>query len=194
MTTLTDKDFTKCVFNPAIKGNLFKAYPALKELTNGEEGEEKERLLRYILAMYDQNSPLIRAYPDLGHRKQVAALIAGIKSEKILDELFANKIDWVLPATAQFLRLYGQSRLWAMIVATESQFWEFQQRLIMPVSAEKDKEILQSIEIKSKISAELDLMDSRLASYYSRLYGDDDELQSLSRARRITPTTIANVL
>jgi len=190
----TEKEFGKCAFNPMVKGSILKAYPQLKTLTDGKEGKEEEGLLRYVIAMYDSGSPLIKASPDLKKRKLLAAQVAGIDDEKYLDDLFAHKNEAALKLICSYLRLYGQNRLWAMIVATEEQMWEFIQRLIKPVGADRDREALQGVELKSKISSELDTINSRLDNYYAKLYGDDNELLSISKVKRLTPETVADVL
>jgi hypothetical protein len=193
MHHFTEKDFSKCVFNPMVAGNLFKVYPQLKTLTD-EEGKEKERLLRYVIAMYDSGTPLAKSYPDLMKRKIAACSVAGVEGEKAMDDLFAHRNESVLKLICDYMRIYGQSRLWAMIVALEEQMWEFIQRLIKPVGSDKDKEALQGVELKSKISSELDTINQRLENYYAKLYGNDEDLISASKAKRLTPETIADVL
>lgn len=195
ITQFTEKDFSRLPFNPMGKKALLETQ--LKEIIKpiqDEEEKRKEELLRWIVAMYDQSSPLTKAFPDLKQRKLQASYVAGITDEAFLDRLFDNKIKGLVEVINAYLRKYGQNRLWAMIVALEAQFWEYQYRLMKQVDGDKDKEILQSIDLKSKIAAELDITSTRLENYYNKLYGDDTELAGISKAKRLTPETIADVL
>lgn len=76
------KDFQKCIFNPTEK-SLLDAYPVLAEISGDE------RLLRYIIAMYDPNSPLILKFTEIKRRKQEAAVFAGYDMEADSEELQA---------------------------------------------------------------------------------------------------------
>jgi len=192
--TYTDKDFSRCIFNPIGKkslsetdlSNILKNFPS-------EEKEKKEGLLRYVVLMYDSWSPLIKNEPDLRKRKMIAAQIAGLEDGQFTDDLFANKLDYAVMAINEYLRAYGQNRLWAMIASETERFWEYNYRLMKPVDGERDREILSSLDVKTKLAEELDKMHDRLDSYYKRLYGEDDELADASRAKKWTPEFIANV-
>jgi hypothetical protein len=195
MTQFTEKDFARLPFNPMGKKRL--SGTQLKEILkpiSDEKEERQEELLRWVIAMYDQASPISRAYPDLKQRKICAAAVAGITDEATIDALIDNTIEGIPEMVNNYLRLYGHNRLWAMIVAQEAQFWEYQYRLLKPVDGSKDKEILQSIELKSKIASELDITSTRLDGYYQKLYSNDDDMASISRVKRLTPETIADVL
>ncbi len=75
---IPDKDFSIMEFNPLIKGKILDKYPKLKELM----GEADDKVVRYILLMYDLNSPLRHHYPELFKRKQFAADLAGYNLDK----------------------------------------------------------------------------------------------------------------
>lgn len=190
----TEKDFQRCVFNPLGKKRLTET-----DLTNILEGappediHRRESLLRYIVAMYDSASPLVKNEPDLVKRKVVAAQLSEIKDDQFSEDLFANKIDYATRAMNEYMRLYGQNRLWAMIVSETQRFWEYNYRLMKPVDGDRDKEILASLDVKTKLAEELDKMNDRLDSYYKRLYGEDQELMDASKAKKWTPEFIANV-
>lgn len=184
---LTDKDFSACVFNPLTKKELSKAYPDLAKIHGNES------ILRYIVAMYDQNSPLVKMHPELIQRKQVAAAVAGLSNEpeEFLDDLFGLKDDEVVRAISLYLKTYGAPKVWMMIVSQEQMFQEYFDRVITPVEAEKDTDLIRAVELKSKLAAEMDLISTRLEGYYRKLYGDDEELLNQSKALRFTPEMVA---
>jgi hypothetical protein len=194
MISYTEKDFQRCVFNPLGKKRLSDTnlVDILNDIPDEKKGQE-EGLLRYIVAMYDSASPLIKNEPDLEKRKIAAVKIANLVDSDITDDLFSNRLDYVLKAINEYIRSYGQNRLWAMIVSETQRFWEYNYRLMKPVEGERDREILSSLEVKTKLAEELDKMNDRLDSYYKRLYGEDQELMDASKAKRWTPEFIANV-
>jgi len=193
MTNYTEKDFAKCVFNPFSKkplsgSDLSRILP--KDLD--EKDSVKEMVLRYIIAMYDQLSPLIRMEPDPQKRKNAAAIIAGIQDDKMIDGLMENSIPWVVFAINEYLRLYGANRIYAMLCSEEQRFWEYNYRLMKPVEGERDKEILASLEVKSKLGEELYKIHERLEKLYRNYYGEDTSLIEESRTKRLTPEFFAN--
>lgn len=145
------------------------------------------------MAMCDASSPLVKNEPDLSKRKVVAAQLCEIEHCQFSEDLFSNKIDYATRAMNEYMRLYGQNRLWAMIVSETQRFWEYNYRLMKPVDGERDREILTSLDVKTKLAEELDKMNDRLDNYYKRLYGEDQELMDASRAKKWTPEFIANV-
>ncbi len=93
----------------------------------------------------------------------------------------------------EFLRKQN-NRIWSMIVSNEQTFFEYQTKLLSPVEGERDKDILQALQIKSKIMDDLNTINDRLDSYYMKLYGEDQELLKVIKAdKRLTPEFIANL-
>ena len=86
------------------------------------------------------------------------------------------------------------NRVWSMIVSNEQTFFEYQTKLLRPVDGDKDKDILQALQIKSKIMDDLNTINERLETYYMKLYGEDDVLLTTIKAdKRLTPEFIANL-
>jgi len=192
MHNYQEKDFSGCVFNPLIKKDLIKAYPGIQTIIKDNYPKElTDKVLRYVISMYDQSSPLIRALPELTQRKQVAANIAEITDEKFLDSLFKSGEDWVVEIVGSFLRNFGAPKVWMMIVSQEQMFHEYFDRIMKPVDADKDTDIIRGVDLKSKLAAEMDTISQRLEGYYRKLYGEDDDLQAQSKQQRLTPEQIA---
>ncbi len=200
---LTDKDFSACVFNPLIKKELSKAYPDLQEVLDCLP-EEADGIARYIIALYDQNSPLTKMYPELAARKQVAAAVAGIynRSEAFLDNLFDFKKDWFLKAVSTYLRLFGATKTWMIITSCEEMFQEYFERTMVKISTKTvdeegrvthmdDADIIRATDLKNKLRKEMVVIAEDLGVFYRKLYGDDSELLNQSKALRFTPEMVA---
>lgn len=189
MTPYTEKDFLKCHFNPFDTDLLAKAADIIIHLND-------ERVFKYIVAVYDPQSPLIKALPDLEMRRLKACEIFDIEAtEDFKTNVFDFQDETVADAVDVYLRKYVQSRLWALIVSTEYTFWEFCDRLRRPVGKQlaipgaggKDKEELQAVDIKTKLRQSADEMNIALEAYYSKFYQGDEKLEVVVKKKRFTP-------
>ncbi|MAN63468.1 MAG: hypothetical protein CMI60_16155 [Parvibaculum sp.] len=197
--SLTDifnkEDFDKMIFNPfSVKGLIKKKYPKIKMFKTFEKSSDS--LIKYVLYMYDQNTPLKEQFPELKTRKEAAAVLSGfdlIKDDQKLNDMFFFLSDQLVNMVDEFLRKQN-NRIWSMIVSNEQTFFEYQTKLLSPVEGDRDKDILQALQIKSKIMDDLNTINERLDSYYMKLYGEDQELLKVIKAdKRLTPEFIANL-
>jgi hypothetical protein len=190
---IDEKEYKKMEFNPVVKDSLTVRYPKLKEII----GQCDDKLIRYVILMYDQTSPLRQHYPELGKRKEFAASIAGydlMKDDvttlfdfKINDEPYEELLDIIM----KYLK-YQNNWVWSMIVSNSEAFYEYNRRVMMPVEGNKDKDILQAINIKTQIMESQDQIYQRLQRYYRELSGGDENLEeSLKLRKRITPESIS---
>lgn len=189
------EDFDKMIFNPfKVKGPLKKAFPKMKMFKSFELADDQ--MIAYVLYMYDQNTPLKEQFPDLKIRKEQAAILSGYsltKDDKFLHDLFFFISEKLVQMVDEFLRKQN-NRIWSMIVSNEQTFFEYQTKLLSPVEGDRDKDILQALQIKSKIMDDLNTINDRLDSYYMKLYGEDQELLKVIKAdKRLTPEFIANL-
>lgn len=193
---LTDSHFSKMEFNPAVKKSLTTVHPKLKMVV----GEVDDKLLRYVLYMYDMNSPLREYYPELEKRKQFAASLAGFDLDKDdVTALFDFKIkvgeeevpyDTLLDLIVKYLK-YQNNYIWSMIVGNEQAFYEFNKRVMIPVDGARDKDILQAVDIKNKLMDAQDNIVQRLQKYLRELTGEDDQLeQAITKRKRLRPENI----
>lgn len=197
---IDEKEFSKIEFNPTIKKNLTVAYPKLKELV----GLVDDKQIRYIILMYDINSPLRNHYPDLFKRKEFAADLAGYDLMKddvttLFDFKIKNEEDEYVP-DEDMLKLiikylkYQNNWVWSMIVSNEQAFYEYNLRVMSPVDGARDKDILQAINIKTQIMTSQDEIYQRLQKYYRDLSGGDSQLEEvITKRKRLRPEDIANV-
>jgi len=197
--SLTDifnkQDFDKMLFNPFnIKGLIKKKHPKLKMFSSFNDASES--LIKYVLYMYDANTPLKEQFPDLKIRKEQAAILSGFdldKDKDYLSQIFFFLDSKIIEMADEFLRKQN-NRVWSMIVSNEQTFFEYQTKLLRPVDGDRDKDILQALQIKSKIMDDLNTINDRLDSYYMKLYGEDQELLKTIKAdKRLTPEFIANL-
>lgn len=196
---IDEKEFSKMEFNPTVKKNLTLVYPKLKEIV----GQVDDKQLRYVLLMYDVNSPMRHHYPDLHKRKEFAASVAGYDLMKDdVTTLFEFRIkndedeyepnEALLGSIIKFLK-YQNNWVWSMIVSNEQAFYEYNMRVMMPVEGNKDKDILQAINIKTQIMSSQDEIYQRLQKYYKDLSGGDIELEeAITKRKRLRPEEIAN--
>lgn len=197
---IDDTEFLKVEFNPTVKKNLTTVYPKLKDIV----GVVDDKQLRYVILMYDINSPLRHHYPDLVKRKQFAADMAGYNLDKddvttLFEFKIKNDLDEYVPneemlkVIMKYLK-YQNNWVWSMIVSNEQAFYEYNMRVMMPVDGARDKDILQAINIKTQIMTSQDEIYQRLQKYYRDLSGGDTQLEEvITKRKRLRPEEIANV-
>lgn len=185
-------------------------YPKLREIVKLQLDKEADRVkskldktVRYMLLMYDVNSPMRAYYPDLEQRKTAAADMVGFDwGSEPMEEIFEFKIqqgesvapnDDLLNMIMEFLK-YQNNWVWTMIVSNSEAFFEYNRRVMMPVEGTRDKDILQAINIKTQIMQSQDDIYQRLQKYYRDLSGGDTVLEeSIKVRKRLRPEEIANV-
>ena len=188
-----DKEYSRMEFDPTVKKNIQSVYPKLKDIV----GSGDDKMVRYVILMYDVSSPLRQHYPELGKRKEFAASIAGydLMKDNVVS-LFDFKIDEepneeLLDMIIKYLK-YQNNWVWSMIVSNEQAFYEYNRRVMMPVEGNKDKDILQAINIKTQIMSSQDEIYQRLQKYYRDLSGGDDKLEeAITTRKRLRPEEIA---
>jgi len=202
-------EYANMEFNPTVKKDMLVEYPRLKDIFT----EISDREMRYLLLVYDKNSPIKKYYPNLKKRKEFAADIAGYDTEvdnlvPIFDFTITKTIkaveedeedrevtevyDVLIKSLSSFLA-YQNSRLWVMIVTSEQAFYEYQEKVMSSVVLSDDKDALSAISIKTKLLEAMDAIHKRLDTYYSEFTGDDTNVQSAISKKRITAEAIAGV-
>jgi hypothetical protein len=174
--------FSKCIFNPMEKDLLGK-YPGLGELS------KDERILRYVIALYDNNSPYILQQRDVRVRKQMVAQFAGynvVADQELLESFYTLKNEEVRKAVVDFLKKYTFPRVWYMICANEQTFYEYGERLMEPIGARneggapsagmKEKDEMAAIQIKSKLSQDMEALNDRIEKGYQKLFSNDEDV------------------
>lgn len=188
-------EFSKCLFNPTVS-DVFTSYPQLNKI-KALDKKVDNKLMKYIICVYDYRSPIVLHNRELKIRKQVAAEFCGYDFVKEdLKYLFNIEEDYVLQAIDTFLKSFIHSRIWYMICCNENIFWEYGQRMLMPVGNMgeegkklSEKDLIAAMQAKTKLSEDMSSIDERLDAAYKRLYGNESLNKFISGAT--TPERIA---
>jgi len=135
---MTVVDFKKCRFDPS-DPDFWTTAQELHEMGG-------ERMMKWVVMVYDPNSSLVKSYPDLNERKSVAEGLSG-------------HLSYHAPAEAEAITAYLKlikKRRWASTMAIENALWEMIemiQRPVEEVGAGQDKDKLAASNMK-KITAE----------------------------------------
>ena len=130
-------------------------------------------LIKYIVLMYDQKSPLRTKIVELRERKLEAKHRSGLSFDP--DELISDKGSGMTTLINSFLR-FQHSKVWAALVANEEVLWQYQKELLLPITEFKDDKMkLQALEIKSKLMQECDAILKRVESYEEKIFGGNIE-------------------
>lgn len=188
----SEKDFADLkynMFSETEPRGLRKKLPSVKALDGREDAD---KLLKYVMLMYDKNSPAVRFWQDVAQRKRECAVLAGydLKSDyKTLESVFDFTDFNLQEITIEFLK--DQNNLvWAMIVSNEQTFYEYQKTIMSEVLAfDSDKEKMSAVIIKTKLMQDSDEIVERLTGYYAKVFGDGEEKRIATQS--YTPESIA---
>lgn len=83
MQNYTTNQFNACAINPLVGGDLLLKHPHLYEVFEPDwiEDTHFDRILRYIVCVYDPKSPLVAMERDLVRRKDAAIQLLDIEDE-----------------------------------------------------------------------------------------------------------------
>lgn len=202
MAEYQKSQFDRCFFNPLEK-DLSKTYPKLAELIPAEFGQddalanEGDKLLRYILALYDPKSPIVKDNPDLGSRKIAAAHLAGYNTGRETDKLeliYTCESEFMVGVIVNFMRQIVQSRVWASLQADEQTYWEFIYRMLLPINRDKgDKDQVQAVAVKTKLSEDKESIMARIDNSWNKFIGEDDDLRKKIKKIDYSPESMAGI-
>jgi len=198
MAIFEKENFNRLYIDIYDKKNVIKNN--LEKITNAfglvdDSRNDIEKLIKYIMYMYDKNSPMREMYQELEERKTECALLSGYKEskdKKILKELFNLTDKRACKLISSFLK-FQNHKTWAMLLSNEEVLWQYQQELLRPITDfRQDKEKLQALDIKSKLMNECDSMIKRIEGYENKIYGDDNKLKEEMK-NATSPENIAYV-
>jgi len=130
-----DKEFTSMMYNPVRvpEGtNILKFYKDLSKVRtfklNPGEGIDNNKLMQYILCMYDKNSPYRKKYSDVLKRKVETAHdvefqdIGGGMFESPIEDLLKGKNRVVNKKIVEYVRLHRNFK-YAFLVSIEASYF-----------------------------------------------------------------------
>lgn len=197
------KHFDKCRFNPLVEKDMDALYSEMSMLVP-EAIYNSSAALKYVVLMYDDNTPLSQYETNMLRRKQLAATMAGFDTEKdesLLETIYDLSVPGMVELVGQYMFKYCKQRLWIKIVVNEQLFEEYSKRLMQPVSSSGqsqstdvgalvakggEKDELQAYQIKAKLREELDSIGDSLDKYYREMYQVDEVLAKKQR-KKFTP-------
>ena len=175
---------------------MIEAYQELCEIVPKEIAVSPffDKVIRFIIMVYDSRSGLVINERDINHRKNKAAKLIELDllDEAVVQEIMTFSNTAVLEFTVKYLQRFSRSKEWAAICALEYKYWESIQKLMQPIQGIKDIEELQAVQKKATIADEIDKDIRRLESYYRIFFGDDEELSKKAQ-KRISPELIATL-
>ena len=138
---------------------------------------EKNKLLRYIIYLYDPASHLGKEYPDELKLKEAAADLAGLD---LVNEdfkwLFDCQDEGVNAMAVGYLRYYVKSMLWMMIVSNQETFWEYGSIMMESIRG-KTGEVMNAVNAKMKTSEGMEVLMNRVEKYKVDFFHPDSKIR-----------------
>ncbi len=164
-----------------------------------EDRSDWDRVVRYIVYLYDPGSPLIQEFQnDLKERKEAAAIEAGYIRrvngawEDSLVEIMAIKDKDVYYAIMAFLKIF-KNHEWVDIVVTEQELFDFQRLRFAPID-ESGKDIYGDAKKKDGMMVSAGDRRASLKILYGQFYGDNKDVQAAEFEEMITPENAERIL
>ena len=158
----------------------------------------RARQIRYILFLYDKNSPLWKLEPDIVNRKQRAAEISGFDmfaQKDTLEQMYHLDDIFLARSISSFIQYQYNHQLAAMI-ANEQVLFEMQTALRETMTEFKDdKSRIDHYKTKTALLIEQDKILDLINKYKDDVFkGDESALEKtmeLGYNRKVTPEQIA---
>jgi hypothetical protein len=173
-----EEHFKNCQFSPLAKGKMIEQYSRLASIIEPEWNEDPDldNLIRYVIVMYDPDSPVYKAERDITRRRDLAFDLAGVDDEAKRLMIATHTHNFLPDLIVKYLMQFPRSKEWAMICAMEYTFWESIHKLFEPISGKTSKDELESVQKKATIKDELEKDSERLESHYKKFFGGDEEI------------------
>lgn len=176
------EQFKNCQFNPLEEGVMVELYPQLVELVDMDKIDaDIDSILRYVIILYDPNSPVVKNEKDFPRRRELAFELSCISEEGLVAAMCAHVHDYLPELVVSYLKRFPRSKEYAVICAMEYTFWESIKKLFEPIAGKDSKSELESVQKKSSIKDEIDKDIDRLESYYRRFFAGDEELEKRAK-------------
>ena len=193
-----DSDFKNlCVSIHNEDDVLEKNKPLFKSMFNGLHKHRRvdlEKMIKYIIYMYDIKSPMRQLFADVDERKKESAGLAGYDLDKDslrIERIFNFDDRDISQMVTSFLK-YQNNKSWDAQSIKEKTMYH--QELLKPITNFKqDKEKLQALDIKSKLMNECDAIIKRIESYEDKIYGQDKKLIQSIQSTPTSPEMVAYV-
>lgn len=197
---LTDKDYKDLMIPFHKVGDNVELAKYFKILDNREEFKlqlgklNKNSVIRYIILMYDMNSPIIKKVNDYGQRMLVSAYLAGFLQDKngIFDDevkkMMSGGNNRVNKMIISYLKAHRSTK-WALICANWIVFYEEIEKII------KREESNKKININT-LQRELEMQEIEFSNQDSNLYLQQELFEQIEQENlfRLRPEGIAEYI
>lgn len=201
MEMFDEREFEQLRFNVypvALSEDLFEKFPSMRTFSSFKDYEGKEgydRLIRYVIYMYDVNSPMGKNIANLDERKKACAFLSGFTSEddEYLEDLYTLEDKEAAEMVVEFLKEHDSSNhlKWCQIVTNEHTFYEYQKALLSEtLNIEDEKKRLDATLVKSKLMEDSQVIAERIDTLYQQVFTDPSTFTAAKR-KRVTPETMA---
>jgi len=157
---------------------------------------ERIKTIKFIIFMYDKNSPLVSAYSEIKARKKKALELLDINlknNNELYHKLTQFEDEGLIEVVAQMLRKQNDS-IFSILVSQEIFLEECLRKVLQPLEVTDDKKGLEALEKKAKISEAMEKVVDRIEKYRSKFFRNDEELETKVRNTALfTPESIANL-
>lgn len=155
--------------------------------------KERTKLIKYIVLVYDKESPFIQRFKSLPERKKQAAVTAGFDpKDPIIDVLQDVSSDDICSMIIDFV-VYQNDLIWSMLISNEQTFYEYQNTLMSPtMMIRNDKDKLSGTAVKTKLLADSHEIAARINSYRKQLFVDDSVNKKIKAS--YSPERVANTI
>lgn len=179
-------DYSTLCFNISNfkSGTLPKSCPDMNQIKSwwNTDRKDKDKVIRYIILMYDKGSPLIKRFTNLDARKREASAIAGFNQEEPSLKAYKEFQDEEFTEMVVEFLIYQNNYTWTMLVSNEQTFYEFQKTLLQESSMiRNDKDKISAIASKAKLMEESDKIVERINSYYKQVFTEEKVIETAKR-------------
>lgn len=203
MTKAFDKkDFSKLKYNveEIPKGdNILDHFEDLRQLHSfsgmkkkTDKGYDRQKIFRYIVFMYDKNSPFVLRYNSFEKRFEEAISYVGFdKNEDLIKDVFNLHDQSIKQMVVEFCILMSDLK-WASLMQNYHTYYEIENATLEYVSDVKDDEKrLAALERKGKLLELSDRIAERVEKYEQEIFMGNDNIISEAKSKRVTPEMMA---
>jgi len=131
-----------------------------------------QRVIRYIILVYDIKSKFRVTEPLLGRRKEVVLDEVEIKDDDFRERCVTLGDVAIAEGVADYLR-FQDDRTWRLIVQHEESFDSNEKEIMLAMTSDKDKDRFLAADYKGKLLRLQRELDDVLQDLYARFTGDD---------------------
>lgn len=157
-------------------------------------GKHGVGVIRYIILVYDKQSPLRVIYPLLDQRKDEAAALVGIYSIPHYAAIADFSDPFFVDALSDFLKMRDDI-VWSLIIQNEEVFNSNQRQILSQIQVDgKDVDRLKAAELQGKLLAQQTQIRRELKALYAEFTGNDPDAEAAIKDRRPFSPEVVSLL